>query len=190
MELRKWVTKIIECVGLRQPTLAILVGLMTLAIGLSKQLLSSRPLAAAQADPDADMIDTIIPKGFVLLPIEIQNLEAVDSVVGQRSLVDLFSKQASGRSRLLLPRVVLLRAPFNPRQFAVLIRQDDTSRLIDSANAIFVALANPSDFRSEIPGPSLASSHAEVPDKKKVTRPQGVRIVYEDQTMRFAITEP
>ncbi len=71
-----------------------------------------------------DLTDKI-PDDRVLVPIEPANLEALDSILDQFATVDLYSPQFDGqRGSKIIAGVPLLRAPRNPRQFAVMVSED------------------------------------------------------------------
>src|SRR5688572_13064534 len=76
--------------------------------------------------------DTVIPPGYVLVPIEVQNHEAMDSILGSYGVVDLFAQDAdgTGRSKKVAERVKILRAPLNPNHFAVLAPEEEAPRLV------------------------------------------------------------
>lgn len=89
-------------------------------------------------------VDTFIPKGFVLVPIEIANAEALDGVFGQYGIVDLYSHQESNRrrGRLLASAVKMLRAPLDPNQFAVLVPEAQSPQFVMNEGGFFVVLHN------------------------------------------------
>ena len=89
-------------------------------------------------------IDTYIPQGMVLVPIEVQNLESLDSVFGQKGVADLYWVGRDGRSAQAAARgVALYRAPLNPRQFAVLVPETEAPGLVKAGGAFHVVLLNP-----------------------------------------------
>jgi hypothetical protein len=88
------------------------------------------PPAAATAS-----LETHIPKGFVLVPIEIENYESLDSVFGQFGIVDLFQKAG-----VIARNVRLLRAPNNPGRFAVLVPEREAERLLRQGSVFSVTV--------------------------------------------------
>lgn len=89
-------------------------------------------------------VDTVIPSGFVLIPIEISNLEALDSLIGRYAIVDLFSApNLSQRSKKVADNVRLLRAPLNPSQFAVLIADSESELFFANDGPYRVVIQNP-----------------------------------------------
>lgn len=95
--------------------------------------------------------DTIIPKGFVLVPIEVQNFESLDSILGRFALVDLFRSSGIENSaqRLVAKNVRLLRAPHNPSHFAVLVKEDDVDRILEFGGAFVVVIKRRAEYGTE-----------------------------------------
>ncbi len=93
--------------------------------------------------PSAESIDTYIPAGFVLVPIEIQNTEQLSSFINDYAIVDLFSFQKGQIKNKVAQKLKLLRAPLNPQQFAVLVPESQTSQLLSNPGPFWVAVQNP-----------------------------------------------
>ena len=95
--------------------------------------------------PDVEAVDTFIPAGFVLVPIEVVNYESLDSVLGRYGVVDLFKTdpQTGERSEKVAARVRILRAPRNPSQFAVLAPESQSQRLVKHGGGFYVVIQNP-----------------------------------------------
>lgn len=93
-------------------------------------------------------LDTYIPKGFVLVPIDVQNYEALDSILGKFGIVDLFRGQDEG-GQLIARNVRLLRAPQNPSRFAVLVAEAQAPRIMNGPGEIFVVVKPPGDAGTE-----------------------------------------
>lgn len=119
--------------------------------------------------PHATSITTLIPAGQVLVPIEVENYEALDSILGPYGFVDLFS--ADGRHRQLLARnVKILRAPQNPSHFAVLINENEAGTLLKTSERFYVVVqGRPRD------GMELVNK----PDKTIPSATKHRRIIYE-----------
>jgi len=121
----------------------ILSGGITLLLCLASGL--SHPSVETSDGRSHPGIDTFIPAGYVLVPIEIQNSEALDSVLGQHGVVDLYSASQDGsqKNRLVARALKILRAPLNPNQFAVLAREDKAPEIARNFEAFFVVIQNP-----------------------------------------------
>jgi hypothetical protein len=68
--------------------------------------------------------DTFIPKGYVLIPVDLANFDTVSALINQFGVIDLFagSPQSAGSIKIA-SRVKILRAPLNPNLFAVLVSE-------------------------------------------------------------------
>lgn len=115
--------------------------------------------------PDAS-VDTYIPAGFVLVPIEVQNYESLDSILGSHGVVDLFlpSPKGSGKGLRVAQRVRIMRAPLNPSQFAVLVRDSESENLVRTDSAFFVVVQN-----SKQVGTGIVKGDPQ-PSRKRVSR--------------------
>jgi len=119
-------------------------GILSLVPVLS--LVIGRAPAPPQAGPNApESVDTLIPRGFVLVPIEVQNYEALDSILGRFGVVDLFQAgPVEGQSQRLVARNVrILRAPQNPTHFAILIAEDQVGQVLSQGGVFTVIVKRP-----------------------------------------------
>lgn len=117
-------------------TLLTAAAVALLPIGLS---FFKQPVTAERSAPKPESIDTHIPRGFVLVPVEVLNYEALDSIFGRFGHVDLYSGHSDqGHPTLIARNVRMLRAPQNPTHFAVLVRERETSHLLSRGNAFTV----------------------------------------------------
>lgn len=115
--------------------------LMTLLYGLHSAL----PVGESGHVADASVSPTLqelIPPGHVLIPIEPVNAEALDSVLDSHGIVDLFSPGARKQSQVVLSGVAIVRAPKNPRQFAVILEDTKVTdrQLAALTEPLYVAL--------------------------------------------------
>lgn len=96
--------------------------------------------------------DTLIPKDKTLLPIEIENSEALDSLFGNQGVVDLYVRQSPGsrKLRLIAKNVKLMRAPKNPKVFAVLCDRSMPSQIFSGSQSFFVSLLNPNNSGTKL----------------------------------------
>jgi hypothetical protein len=130
----------------------LLVGLFIFAVVLiassgSPGAPSSNSLTESAPEPFS--ADTVIPNGFVLVPIDIQNIDSLSSMIGQFGIVDLFTTpNLNQKSGLRVGRrLKLLRAPLNPQQFAVLVPEDEATELLRAIGPFVAVIQNPSDKR-------------------------------------------
>lgn len=93
-------------------------------------------------------IDTFIPDGYVLLPIEVQNLESLDSLIGQYGVVDLYSP---GEPTAVAKGLKIVRSPKDPSEFSVLVPEAESATLIRAETKPFlVVVQNPSNALQEV----------------------------------------
>ena len=83
--------------------------------------------------------DTYIPKGFSLIPIEIENIQALSSFLEESAIVDLYFRQGT-KSRLVAKQIRLLRAPKNPKIFAVLAPRAQVKKVYDYQGPFLVSI--------------------------------------------------
>ncbi len=116
----------------------------------------------------ASSVDTYIPAGFVLVPIQLSNAEALDSMIGSKGVVDLFIPDVKrpGHSKKIAEHIKILRAPLNPNQFAVLASESASSSLVHYEGAYFAVVQNPKTVGTQL----------ETPPKRKLSS----RLIMED----------
>ncbi len=120
--------------------------LMILGLGLIAYIWENNRSPLGTNTPEViKSIDTYIPAGYVLVPIQISNSEALDSIIGSKGVVDLFIPDAKrpGRSIKVAEHIKILRAPLNPNQFAVLVSEQSSSKLVHYEGAFFAIVQNP-----------------------------------------------
>lgn len=84
--------------------------------------------------------DTLIPQGYVLVPIELANADSVSALMDQYGVVDLYSGSVSTKgNKKIASKVKIMRAPLNPNQYAVLV-PDELSNMIMSTPGPFWAV--------------------------------------------------
>ena len=117
---------------------------------------------------NAKSVDTFIPAGFVLVPIQLSNAEALDSIIGSKGVVDLFipDPRKPGRSKKVAEHIKILRAPLNPNQFAVLVDERSSAQLVHYDGAYFAIVQNPKTIGTQL----------ETPPKRKISS----RLIMED----------
>lgn len=104
----------------------------------------SKPPPERTANTRAE-VDTYIPKGFVLVPIEVQNYEALDSILGQFGVVDLFQSASPENpgQHLVARNVRILRAPQNPSHFAILVQEGEVGIVLKNTGPFTVVVRRP-----------------------------------------------
>lgn len=128
--------------------------LATMIIAGALVWLSTMSVKEKEAGPSPQQsADTFVPEGFVLVPIEVENHQALDSILGPYGVVDLYaSAMESGKKpQLVASRIKILRAPLNPNSFAVLSPSEDAPKLVRSGQFI-VVVKNPKERGTEVNG--------------------------------------
>jgi hypothetical protein len=127
-----------------------------IALGLLALFLNwrAKPTADASVPESAEpaQVDTMIPAGYLLIPIQLTNGESLASLSGPYALVDLFSVSEKGKKGFKVASAVkLVKAPLNNEQFAVLMKEEDSSKLVKMDGPFFAALKNPKDLAARAP---------------------------------------
>ena len=88
-------------------------------------------------------LDTYIPEGFVLVPVELSNGPSLDGLLEHRGIVDLYTgdilKQYAEKAA---EAVKIIRSPQNPSYFAVLIPEEKAPLLIQRFQAFHAVIQN------------------------------------------------
>ncbi len=102
-----------------------------------------------QNSPNAQVPETVkrataysyIPKGYSLVPIDIINHESVNALIESSAVANLYSSnEQMKKSRLLVKKARILRAPLNPEQFGVLVPESFTDSLMSFGASFIVTL--------------------------------------------------
>ena len=121
----------------------LVLGLLTLMMSWnSKEVV----IAAESEQTMGPSVDTFIPAGFTLIPIELVNAESLNSLIGEMGgVVDLYqsSNDEKRKSVKVGTRLKLVRAPLNPQQFAVLLKEDEATRLMSFTGPYLAVIQNP-----------------------------------------------
>lgn len=114
--------------------------------------------------PEPKSVDTFIPRGFVLVPIEIANAESLNSLVGDMGgVVDLYLA-SSGKQKGGLKvgsKLKLVRAPLNPQQYAVLVPDSESSKLMSFPGPFIAVVQNPDEKGTRLRSSGPAQVHIE-----------------------------
>lgn len=81
-------------------------------------------------------VDTFIPKGFVLIPIEILNKDAVTGLLNGKGIVDLYAPN----KKKIAKSVRLIQAPQNEKVFAVLVRDNEALPILQFTQGLYVVI--------------------------------------------------
>ena len=98
-----------------------------------------------------DSVDTMIPKGYILVPLELENIEQIGSLIGNSGVVDLYTGGAQTKSRkLVASRVKVIQAPLNPQVYAALIPESEGSVIQNYLGPFRAVVQNPGQNGSSI----------------------------------------
>lgn len=122
---------------------------LVIAFGVLMIVMALNAQTASKLEPIADRveIDTIIPKGYVLVPLNLENKEAISSVIQNFGLIDLYTgNPESGKSKKIANRIKIIRAPYNPNLFAVLVKDDLSERIMNESGLFYAVIQNKSEL--------------------------------------------
>lgn len=113
---------------------------------------SCAPSTVKEADPTSYEPDSLIPKGYVLIPVQLENHQSIESMVGAQSIVNIYAvKPGQSEGQLLGRNLRMVRAPLNPQQFAVLVPESKVSRFMSQQGNLQAVLQNKvQDSSSEV----------------------------------------
>lgn len=137
MKLQNRLASILSCFDQKNRlVLFFLVGF--LVVGFSQiKAQSTRP------EGDRFQIDTIIPAGYVLIPIKLLNAEAISAVIGNHGVADIYATIQGQRTKLLFARAKIIKSPIEEGAFSILVKETKAHLLSNSENPFFAAVQNP-----------------------------------------------
>lgn len=87
----------------------------------------------------------------MLLPIEVENYRALDQILGNFGVVDLYTAtEGQGKSTLVAQGVKILRSPNSPEHLAVLVRDDLVNPILQNGTRFSVAVQSPEKTGTKI----------------------------------------
>lgn len=122
------------------------------------------------AKPEEKLLtfDTLIPKGYALVPIELENISAIASLIESYGVVDIYlGANDSQKSKKILQKVKILRAPNNPNAYSLLLPDHLSSDVLKYKGPFFAVIQNKAQ----------ASDNPSVQETLK-TKPALVKIEY------------
>lgn len=135
----------------------ILIVFIGMGIVCLTSFLMQNQAASPISDADAinKSIDTFIPQGHVLVPIQLVNAESLQNIVGRLGgVVDLYLPMQNKKSIKIANRVKLLKAPLNPEEFAVLVRETESAQILSYSGPFIAVIQNPNEKKSQVIAPS------------------------------------
>lgn len=101
-------------------------------------------------------VDTHIPPGYVLIPIDVENYESLDLILGQYGVVNLYktSENNKNKSQLVVQSIKILRSPLNPQHFAVLSPESQAQDILKYGSQFMVVVQNPKKLGTKFVAPA------------------------------------
>lgn len=91
-------------------------------------------------------VDTLIPNGYALVPIELENISVIASLIESYGVVDIYlGKSNSRNSKKIFQKVKILRAPNNPHAYSLLLPDHLSSVLMQYEGPFFAVIQNKSE---------------------------------------------
>ncbi len=109
-------------------------------------------------DPSSNQsVDTFIPKGFVLIPIEIANADSLNSIINGTGVVDLYAAPGGqGKKGILVGRrLKLIQAPLNNEKLAVMVKESESATILSFNGPFFAVIQNPAAVGQEVRTPEI-----------------------------------
>ena len=123
---------------------AVYLWLILITISLTITILQKAKKKDPASSERLQNIDTYIPKGFVLLPIELSNSPSLEGLLPEKGVVDLYTGDPILKSaQKVAVGVKIIRSPKNPSYFAVLVPEQDASLLIQRFQSFYAVIQNP-----------------------------------------------
>lgn len=128
----------------------ILVALLTTA--LFQAFKSAK--APTQLEQESFEASTFIPEGHVLIPIEIENIEALNAMIKNYAWVDLYtptdSLSPSKKPLKIVKKIRILRAPLDPNHFGIIVPERFADAILSYGFLFRVTVNNKSNHTSEL----------------------------------------
>lgn len=118
-------------------------------VGMGILVLLANAGQSVEKERSPDSADTVIPAGYVLVPIQLENQDSISSLMGEFGVVNLFlSAKVTGHGRVKVGQgLKLLRAPLNPEQYAVLVPDEESGKILEAQGPFFAVLQNPNETK-------------------------------------------
>lgn len=133
----------------------ILIAALMLFIAVYFLVERGRPLPAKEpAASEPVYADTVIPRGYVLVPVEIANIQAVAGLIDQFGVIDLYAgSNHQENSFLVAARIKVMRAPLNPNQYAVLVPEAMSREIMKYRGPFWAVVQNRLNAATTAPSP-------------------------------------
>jgi hypothetical protein len=118
---------------------------------LISNIFANKSVDGTPENPPQESVDTLIPRGHILIPLELENLEQISSLIGDSGVVDLYTGGSESKKRsLVASRVKVIQAPFNPQVYAALVRETEGAVIQNYMGPFRAVVQNPKQEGSKI----------------------------------------
>lgn len=148
----------------------LVAGFLTLSVLLFIKNCLSPELAHEKPISEQIQVSTLIPLGFVLIPIQIQNFDSASPLIGAAGVVDLwsFDPTTQRKTKKVASRMKILRAPLNPQMYAVLVPEKDSHRILEFGDTFLVTVqSDRSDSPEILQNKKTSQTHIETFEMKE-----------------------
>lgn len=89
-------------------------------------------------------LNEMIPKGYMIYPIDVINASSLHAMMGSFAYVNLYAprKRQKG-TKLIGKNLKIIRSPKDPEQFALVIKESDYINQLEPQNKYYVTIKNP-----------------------------------------------
>ena len=99
---------------------------------------------SASGGKDSFQIDTIIPNGYVLIPVKLLNAQAISAVIGSHGVADIYTTVQGEKSKLLFSRAKIIKSiEGDDATFSILVKESKARLLSNHDSPFFAAVQNP-----------------------------------------------
>lgn len=92
---------------------------------------------------DTVRADTIIPKGYILYPIRLENIDAIKGVIDQYGVIDVYGwSKHDNKSAKILSKIKILQAPYNPNEYALLLPEALSQKMMSESGPFLGVIQN------------------------------------------------
>lgn len=105
-----------------------------------------------QTQVKINSLDHLVPKGFVLVPIEINNGKDILNIIGEFGVVDLYtySDQADFPGKQAASSMKILPPDHEEGRFLALVPEKEVTLLFEYSNPFYAVIQNPKQKNSKI----------------------------------------
>lgn len=95
-------------------------------------------------------VDTLIPSGYTLVPIELENISTIASLIESYGVVDIYvGKSNIRKAKQIFQKVKILRAPNNPNAYSLLLPDHLSSELLKYDGPFYAVIQNKSEIATD-----------------------------------------